>query len=338
MIQRRVVKVAPPSKIAVPESTKFFSSGSKMLDLMLGGGWARARVVNIVGDKSAGKTLLAIEACANIALLWGPEQVRYAEAEEAFDEEYADRIGMPKGVKLANDIRTVEEWYADLEKWCEQQKKNANPCLYVMDSLDALSNAAELERKFDNDATYGQEKAKKTSEMFRRLIKPITDANCTLMVISQVRDNIGVTFGDKHKRSGGKALDFYCSQVLWLAQVSKIKQTLHGVDRIIGSRVLAKTKKNKVGIPYREAEVQVIFSYGVDDEQSLLDWLKKHKAEWALPEGLQDLNALRKMLFEARNRGDRTAVKDLHETLTEAVTAVWMKIENELAPAMRKYA
>jgi recombination protein RecA len=336
MVQRRVVKVEPP-KLVVPEPTKYFSSGSKMLDLILGGGWGRGRVVNIVGDKSAGKTLLAIEACANIALLAGAGQVRYAEAENAFDEEYADLVGMPSGVELANDIRTVEAWQADLEKWCKEHKGDPKPNLYVMDSLDSLSDDAELKRAFDNDATYGQGKAKKTSEMFRRMIGDIAEANCTLMVISQIRDNIGVTFGDKHKRSGGKALDFYCSQVLWLAQVAKMKQTMLGVDRTIGSRVLAKTKKNKIGIPFREAEIQVIFSYGVDDEQSLLDWLKKHKAEWSLPEGLQDTTKLRRQLLEARKAGDRQLVRDIHATLAEAVEAVWMKIEAGIAPPMRKY-
>jgi protein RecA len=327
--------ISPPPKLLPPVPARFVSSGSTLLDLVLGGGWGRGRVVNIVGDKSAGKTLLAIEACANFALHWGFKRIRYAEAENAFDDAYAATIGMPPGLDLARDIRTIEAWFKDLEAWLKTQT-SGEPCLYVLDSLDSLSDAAELDRDFENDATYGQNKAKKISEMFRRVIGDIANANCTLMVISQIRDNIGVTFGEKHKRSGGKALDFYCSQVLWLAQISKLGREIRGEKRTIGSKVLAKTKKNKIGIPYREAELHVIFSYGVDDEISLLNWLTKTKNDKHLPEGF-NAASIAKHLAAAREAQDREGVKLLHDVLAETVTEAWMAIERDLAPPMSKY-
>jgi protein RecA len=336
-IQRRAVinSIPPPPKIEPPEAVKFVTSGSTSLDLILGGGWGQGRVVNVVGDKSAGKTMLAIEACANFALQWGIGQIRYAEAEDAFDARYASSIGMPAGLKPVEGIRTIEAWYADMEKWLAT-RTNGSPCLYVLDSLDSLSDAAELDRAFDNDATYGQGKAKKTSELFRRLIQPLGAANCTLMVISQIRDNIGVTFGDKHKRSGGKALDFYCSQVVWLAQISRLSRVIRGEQRVIGSRVLAKTKKNKIGIPFREIELQVIFSYGIDDEMSLLGWLKKTKNENKLPADYSAVE-LEKLLIQARTAQDRATVKLIHGILSDTVREQWLAIEADLAPPMSKY-
>ena len=193
-----------------------------------------------------------------------------------------------------------------------------------------------MDTAFEDPATYGTAKAKQLSKMFRMLNEDLSAKNCTLMVVSQIRDNIGVTFGDKHKRSGGRALDFYCSQVLWLAQVSKLARTMRGVQRQVGSKVLAKTKKNKVGIPYREAEIQVIFSYGVDDEKSMLEWLVKTKNDQHLPEGF-NATKIDKLLAEAREAHDREGVKLLHDVLAETVTEQWMGIERDLAPPMSKY-
>lgn len=327
------VTMEPPPRRATKQAITFFSSGSVMLNLPLGGGWASGRVVNVVGDRSAGKTLIAIEACANFAQLYGASRIRYVEAENAFDEEYAAVIGMPDDVPLARDIRTVDDFYNDLEAFLKEMAPAGEPCFYVLDSLDSLSDSAEMEREFGT-ATYGQDKAKKLSELFRRKIADIEHAKCTLMVISQVRDNIGVTFGEKHKRSGGKALDFYCSQVMWLAEIQKLKRTIRGAERTVGTRVLAKMKKNKVGIPFREAEISIFFSYGIDDETSLINWLVKHKAERRLS---RSVDAFKKELASARDQRDRKTVKALHKELSDAAIDHWMDIEADLAPTLSKY-
>src|SRR5262249_54440053 len=128
---------------------------------------------------------------------------------------------------------------------------HTTPGFYILDSLDALSDEAEKARAID-EGTYAMNKAKQMSALFRRLCQEMAQYNCTLAVISQVRDNIGVTFGDAYTRSGGKALDFYCSQIVWLAQTGKIARTVKGIERIVGVDIKAKVKKNKVGLPFRE--------------------------------------------------------------------------------------
>ena len=335
-VTRRAM-ATPPKPITVDYFTDdFISSGSFLLDLVLGGGWARKRVANIVGDKSAGKTLLAIEATANFAKRFDPADVRYAEAEAAFDEDYAHSIGLPDGVIFTGEddrVETVEDFHNDLERFLKGRRKGA-PCMYILDSLDALSDDAEMDRKI-GEASYGTGKAKALSESFRRLIGTIRDHDCSLLVISQIRDNIGVSFGETKKRSGGRALDFYCSQVIWLSETGKIKRTIRGTERVIGANVKIRCKKNKVGTPFREADISVIFSYGVDDEVSMIDWLAKHKALDRI--GMDQKEAL-KLLGAARASQDRTAVVELREILREAVYTVWMDIENDLKPKMSKYS
>lgn len=325
----------PPPMPAAPaaEAVKFWSSGTALLDLVLGGGWAEGRVVNIVGDKSSGKTLLAIEACANIVALYGDDAARYAEAENAFDEGYGRRIGMPAGVTLLKDadaIHLVEEFEADLVAWLEKREPG-KPCLYILDSLDALSDKEEMKR--EDAATYGTTKSKFLSEFFRKRNSLISDRCCTLMVISQLRDNIGVTFGEKHKRSGGRALDFYASQVIWLAELKKLTRTVNGVKRTVGAEVLARAKKNKVGTPHRDAELTVLYNYGVDDEASMLNWLEKYKFD----DMALTIKECRKAVAECRERGERDALADLTEMLRDEVRKRWQEIEDELMPPMSKY-
>lgn len=337
------VKLAPqpePQVYAPESSVEFMPSGSTMLDRVLGGGWAIGRVANLVGDKSSGKTLLAIELCALWANTFGVDSIRYVEAEAAFDEGYARTIGMPDGLRVVGSdpterVETVEQWHDDLEAFLASRGKNDGPCLYILDSLDALSDAAEMERDIDK-GSYGAAKAKKISELFRKLIATIAEKNCLLLIISQIRDKIGVTFGETKTRSGGRALDFYASQVIWLAEIGKLKRQVLGAERVIGAKVLAKSKKNKVGPPFREAEMTIIFQYGVDDEVSMLEWLHKNKATNLLRAG-SDEKRIKDIIAKARQAGDRDIINDVAEDLRSAVHTHWMRIEELLAPPMKKY-
>lgn len=336
---RKRINVPPPPKEKTARSVKFVSSGSRLFDLMLGGGWAQGRVVNLVGDKSSGKTLLAIEAVVNFARISGVKAIRYAEAEAAFDEDYAEQLGLPAGITFAKTpegkgLHTVEDWYKDLDAFLTSQT-SGKPCLYVLDSLDSLSDDKEMEQEIGT-ASYGAAKAKKMSETFRKLTQKIEDANCTLFIISQLRDKIGVTFGETKTRSGGKALDFYASQIVWLAELQKIKKTARGIDRTIGTRVLAKAKKNKVGMPYRDCELVIIFSYGVDDEESMLTWITKNKAETALPTGLT-VKQIRSDVTDCKMSEDRDSLRDINNLLFEAVNNRWQEVEKAIAPPMKKY-
>lgn len=256
---------------------QFILSGCKPLDLALGGGWARKRVANIVGDKSSGKTLLCIEAAANFAIAEPKGKIRYRESESAFLPSYAEALGMPiDRVDFGSDpIDTVEDLFDDMTAVVAAAIKHRKPELYIVDSLDALSDRAEMKRGID-EGSYGANKAKQMSQLFRRMIQKLEKADVTVMIVSQVRDKIGVTYGRKTTRSGGKALDFYASQVVYLAQTDKIYKTIDKIKRPVGVSILANIDKNKIALPFRQAEFDLLFGYGVDDRKACKDWLAKH--------------------------------------------------------------
>ena len=261
--------------LAVPNpDIQFVSSGAAVLDCALGGGWPLGRIVNIVGDKSTGKTLLAIEACANFARQYSTGLIWYAETEAAFDEKYAASLGLPLDrIGFPKKLETVEDLHKNLVEKIDKAMTAKVPALYILDSLDALSDDAEMERKI-GEGSYGTGKAKQMSEMLRRLTQGVYAANMLLMIVSQVRSNIGVTFGRATTRSGGRALDFYASQVLFLAHLKAEKRTINKVERVTGIRIRAKVDKNKIGLPLRECEFSIRFGFGIDDEGASKDWLK----------------------------------------------------------------
>jgi recombination protein RecA len=320
-------------KIRKQSAAAFIPTGSTMLDCALGGGWAGARIINIVGDRSTGKTLLAIEACANLAMQYKNGLIRYKEAEAAFDPAYAETLGLPIGrVDLEYEFNTVEELQKDMLAFVERCKTKNVPGLYVLDSLDAMSSKAEQNRSID-DSSYGDGKAAKMSELFRRNTRKLKQANVTVLVISQVRDNIGVTYGRKTKRSGGRALDFYASQIVYLAQIKKIHRTVRGVKRPIGVEVRAMVDKNKVGLPFREADFRIVFGYGIDDMASCLDWLKQVKE-------LGKLKISKTQIDTTLKRYQRMPVEErraFEERVRAHVRRVWQQIENDFAPQTRKY-
>jgi recombination protein RecA len=266
-------------------------------------------MVNIVGDKSTGKTLLAIEAIANFRRQHPNGVIAYNESEAAFDDEYARALGIDMEEVIRPESVTVEDLFESLIQFISTCNTRKKPGLYIVDSLDALSDKAEQERKI-SDSTYGASKPKQLGQLFRRLIKPLERSQVLVMIISQVRDNIGVTFGEKYTRSGGHAMDFYASQILWLANAGQVKKTINGITRTIGVDIKAKCKKNKVGLPFRECQFRILFGYGIDDEAASREFLKVAKVN---------------------------APKDPEE-LREAVKRTWFDIEQKFLPAKRKYS
>jgi recombination protein RecA len=312
------------------EKLDFITSGSTLLDLALGGGWAERRIANVVGDKSTGKTLLCIEATANFAIKYPKGRIRYREAESAFDKLYAAALGMPiDRIDFGSKrIATVE----DLTKICEKAKQKE---FVVVDSLDALSDRSEMDRDID-EGSYGANKAKKMSELFRRLTQTMSDKDVTLLIVSQVRDKIGAMFGAKHTRTGGRAMDFYASQVLMLAHLGRIVKTSRGLKRATGVKILGKLDKNKISLPFREAEFPIHFGYGVDDAQSMINWLKVTKGFKAKNYGLseEESKAALKTLLDMTRAEERKIMTMLRED----VTARWYEIEKDLMPKRSKYA
>jgi recombination protein RecA len=303
--------------------------------LALGGGWAEGRIANIVGDKSSGKTLLCIEAAANFILSHPKGRILYREAEAAFDPEYAAVLGMPiERVEFWDDekpLDTVEDLFEDLLHVLKTRKKE--PILYILDSLDSLSDRSEMERDMDQ-GSYGAEKAKKLSQLFRRLVRQMSSANLTLIIVSQIRSKIGVSFGRPTTRSGGRALDFYASQVLYLAQLGTEKRTIRGQQRVTGINIKGKVDKNKIGLPFREAKFDIVFGFGIDDAEACVEWLRETgnlEDIGVRKSGSDDyISALKKMPDDEYWK----AVTKLRE----AVEYRWYEIETSFLPTRRKYA
>lgn len=288
---------------------------------------------NFEVHNSTGKTLLAIEATNSFVRKYPNAMPKYREVEAAFDQSYAASIGMPVekiDFGLDRDVNTVEDFYADLEEYLKEL--NGEPGLYILDSLDALSSESELKREF-NEGSYSMEKAKQMGQLFRRLVRSLKFTNTHLMIISQERDNIGVTFGKKSTRSGGRALDFFCSQVLWLAKVGTNEQSIGKIKRAVSIDIRASCDKNKINIPLQRCDFTIRFSFGIDELNSYVDWLESVNKLDLILDGKGKVafkNAIEKMTdAEYWNK-----VKEIGDKCVE----VWQAIEADFAPSRKRIA
>lgn len=315
---------------------RFVKSGCTLLDLAIGGGLAiLGRMTNVIGDKSTGKTLLMIEACANFHRDYPKGKIKYDEAEAAFDQSYAATLGMPiEAVDFGVDdiLDTVEDFERNLKKFCAECKKAKVPGLYILDSLDALSDEAEMARE-TGEATYGTGKAKQMSQMFRKLIREIDDAQVALIIVSQIRDKIGFVIGEKTTRSGGKALDFYASVALKLAHIATLVTTVKGIKRATGVRVKAKVTKNKIGLPFREAQFVIRFGYGVENYEAGMEWMIENKQNKVLGISLEKC----KELLDESLDWDEARYAEESTKLDAAITEAWANVEDMFRPTRSKY-
>lgn len=316
----------------------FIQSGCVTLDCVLGGGWPLGRISNVIGDKSTGKTLLATEACANFARKWPEGHIWYREVERAFDLEYATGLGLPEDrvdfgeEGLDTTWETVEDIFEDLKARIADAKESGQPGLYIIDSLDALSSRAELTRSID-EGSYGMEKQKKLGELFRRLNKGMSQSKIHFLMISQIRDNIGAMFNaPKTRRAGGRALDFYASQVIWLSHLKTLNQTRRNIKRSTGIRVKVKCTKNKVGLPHRDCEFSIKFGYGIDELPAAMEFLEQAGAAKDFLNGtkLKDFMAETEQLDDAEYRARIRQARKL-------VKRAWREVDEQFAPRRRKY-
>lgn len=296
------------------EKIDVIPTGSLTLDLALGvSGYPKGRIVEIYGPESSGKTTLAIHAIAEVQKQGGIAAI--VDAEHAFDQFYAAKLG----VDIENLLISQPDNGEQALEIADNLIRSGAIDLLVVDSVAALTPKAEIEGEM-GDSQMGLQ-ARLMSKALRKLTASINKANCCCIFINQLREKIGVMFGNPETTTGGNALKFYASVRLDIRRASQIKEG----DEVIGNRTRVKVVKNKVAPPFRKAEFDIMYGGGISKVGEIIDL------------GV-DMNIITKSgswfsYGETRLGQGRDAVKAIIADNPELMEELEQRIKDALAPS-----
>jgi recombination protein RecA len=297
-----IMKLGDQSKIDV----ELFSTGSLALDLALGGGYPKGRIIEIYGPESSGKTTLALHAIAEIQKQGG--QAAFIDAEHALDPSYARKIGVNTSDLLISQPDNGEQAL----EICETLVRSGAVDLIVVDSVAALVPQAEIDGDM-GDAQMGLQ-ARLMSQAMRKLTGIISKTKATVIFINQIRMKIGVMFGNPETTTGGNALKFYASVRIDIRRIGQIKDG----DNISGNRTKIKVVKNKIAAPFRTAEFDIMYNEGISKTGDVLDLAVSHGV-------MEKSGAFLKYNGETLGQG-REAVKKLFKEKPELMAEIEAKV------------